>query len=510
MKLSRRISVDVCIIGSGFAGSLLAWALVRRGWRVALVDRQSHPRFAIGESSTPLADLLLREIGQRYDLPEVLPLCTWGCWRESYPELRCGKKRGFSYFQHPSQSEFSESEDHDHSYMVAATATDSQSDTHWMRSDVDAWLFECVRQAGAAVFESAEVSRVSRESDAWRLLLSERDDPSEIGARFLVDSTGSGDLVARAVGLGQSDSLLTQTAAVFGHFRGVDSMSAVVGSPDDPFDADDAAQHHVLSNALWCWMLRFCDGTTSVGLTGPANQFASVKDAASAIRCWREQVERYPTLEQLLRRATLVDPKAGADPCLGWIPRISRLWNTAAGASWAMLPTTAGIIDPMHSTGIAHALSGVWRLLDMFSSTSRDGGFPSDVLQQYSDRVVEEVQWIDLLVALSHRAMKISMDVFVAASSFYFVAAVHCERSMATNARDGEAMPHGFLLASSSELRRITQEALKRLNSLSQSPTSAAQAQFVDWTREQLKPWNDFGLLDPECRNRIWRSTAEK
>jgi FADH2 O2-dependent halogenase len=54
-----RIDADVAIVGSGFAGSLTALALLRRGQRVALVERGRHPRFAIGESSTPLANLLL-------------------------------------------------------------------------------------------------------------------------------------------------------------------------------------------------------------------------------------------------------------------------------------------------------------------------------------------------------------------------------------------------------------------------------------------------------------------
>ena len=53
------IDADVAIVGSGFAGSLAALALLKRRRRVVLVERGRHPRFAIGESSTPLANLLL-------------------------------------------------------------------------------------------------------------------------------------------------------------------------------------------------------------------------------------------------------------------------------------------------------------------------------------------------------------------------------------------------------------------------------------------------------------------
>lgn len=40
---------DVVIAGSGFSGSLLGWILARHGRSVLIVDRQHHPRLAIGE-----------------------------------------------------------------------------------------------------------------------------------------------------------------------------------------------------------------------------------------------------------------------------------------------------------------------------------------------------------------------------------------------------------------------------------------------------------------------------
>ena len=50
---------DAIILGSSFSGSLLGWILAARGMRVLVVDRGRQPRFAIGESSTPAADLIL-------------------------------------------------------------------------------------------------------------------------------------------------------------------------------------------------------------------------------------------------------------------------------------------------------------------------------------------------------------------------------------------------------------------------------------------------------------------
>ena len=62
---------DVAIIGSGFSGSLLAWVLASQGRRVIVIDAAKHPRFAIGESSTPIADLLLRALEIATDAPGI-------------------------------------------------------------------------------------------------------------------------------------------------------------------------------------------------------------------------------------------------------------------------------------------------------------------------------------------------------------------------------------------------------------------------------------------------------
>ena len=61
---------DVAVVGSGFAGSLLAMIVSRQGRSVILLEKGRHPRFAIGESTTPLSNLLLEELASRYDLSD--------------------------------------------------------------------------------------------------------------------------------------------------------------------------------------------------------------------------------------------------------------------------------------------------------------------------------------------------------------------------------------------------------------------------------------------------------
>jgi FADH2 O2-dependent halogenase len=91
---------DLAIIGSGFSGSLLAMIARRTGRSVALLERGSHPRFAIGESTSPLMNLVIGQLADRYDLPRLKPLTTWGEWQRTYPQVVCGLKRGSTYFKH--------------------------------------------------------------------------------------------------------------------------------------------------------------------------------------------------------------------------------------------------------------------------------------------------------------------------------------------------------------------------------------------------------------------------
>ena len=76
----NELQTDIAVVGAGFSGSLLSLLLKRIGLRCVLIDRGSHPRFAVGESSTPMANLILEDLARRYDLPRVAPLSNYGSW----------------------------------------------------------------------------------------------------------------------------------------------------------------------------------------------------------------------------------------------------------------------------------------------------------------------------------------------------------------------------------------------------------------------------------------------
>src|SRR5262245_33191274 len=116
----------------------------RLGLSVVLLEKSRHPRFVIGESATPLTNLLLEEIASRYDLPRLLPVSKWGSWQSTYPDIAGGLKRGFTFYHHSFGKPFSARPDRRDQLLVAASPNDKIADMHWYRPDFDHFL---VREA---------------------------------------------------------------------------------------------------------------------------------------------------------------------------------------------------------------------------------------------------------------------------------------------------------------------------------------------------------------------------
>src|SRR2546426_4334667 len=183
-------SFDVAVIGSGFAGSLLAIVCRRLGRSVVLIERGRHPRFAIGESSSPLANLLLEELCDRYGLSRIRPLSAWGSWQRRYPEIGCGLKRGFTFYGHKLGCPFAGDPERRDQLLVAASPRDEIADTHWYRADFDAFLAGEAQACGVEYLDQARLERVSLTCGGVTLEGEREGKALSVRARFVCDATG--------------------------------------------------------------------------------------------------------------------------------------------------------------------------------------------------------------------------------------------------------------------------------------------------------------------------------
>jgi FADH2 O2-dependent halogenase len=293
----------------------------------------------------------------------------------------------------------------------------------------------------------------------------------------------------------------TKTGTVFAHFRDVvrfdDDLHSAIDDPQRLFSGDDAAQHHVLDNG-WYWMLRMDNGVTSVGVVLPSNDLPNETEFQSQeIRWhwWQHLLEEYPSIGDIMRTAEWVAPQPG----LLFTQRMSRCRRQATGPGWVLLPTSYGFIDPLHSTGIAHGLSGVARVAEILldpvdSQTIR--------MQAYGKQLRTEIEWLDTIVGGCYRGLP-SFARFAAYSCYYFTAAIQFERQMAT---DPNRWPHGYFMSELSGLRHAAEESYR---TLAQQPDLDEQV-FVDQVRRLIAPWNHVGLLEPALKNRLARTSAPK
>lgn len=348
---------DIAVLGAGFAGSLIALILKQIGLQVLLIEKSKHPRFAIGESSTPLANLHLEAICEQYNLPKIRPLCKYGSWQKHYPQIACGLKRGFSYFKHDENVAFAHSPDHGNELLVAASPNDEVSDTQWFREHVDLLFLQEAQAAEVEYWPETSVIKMAQSETGWRLECEKKDGHVRVDAAFLLDATGSGALVADALNIPSIvQNIKTRSWSVFSHFRDVrlwhDELEKAGGLvADHPFHCDHAALHHIFDDG-WMWLLRFNNDVTSAGFAF-AGEAPAIYNQPEAF--WQFKIRHFPSIAAQFSAASAVQP-------FFFAPRLQRCWQQSAGSNWAMLPHAAYFLDPLYSAGIAHTLLGLRRL----------------------------------------------------------------------------------------------------------------------------------------------------
>jgi FADH2 O2-dependent halogenase len=476
---------DIAIIGAGFAGSILAHVLAKSGLSVALIDAVDHPRFAIGESSTPIADKILRRLGEKHSIEAFVQLSTFGSWQANHPEVTCGLKRGFSYYAHQQETPFEVTSNN--SLLVTASASDDLADTHWYRSEVDEFLFDQAAAAGATPLVNHRVTKLVP-GDWVQITLDDRDtiDQGSVFARMVVDASGPSRVMAKLLGATDLiDSLQTNTRSEFAHFSDVGSWSESHSRHDDPFDCDAAAQHHLLGNS-WLWMLRFANGITSVGITTPTKQTPTFPID-----------KRYPSLAELFTDAKQVAPTPPQSPVR--TQRLQRFFDPIAAPNCLMLPTAAVSIDPLHSTGIAHALAGIDRFADMILNQTKSLTHSAFgvAAEKYAHSVRLETRFLDSLVATAYENIN-DFTRFTAASMLYFASAIICEERY-----DAGETPSRLFNSDNEDFVAAVQQSMALLSG------NGRTEEVIDEIRSLISPYNTVGLFDSHSSNR-YRYTATK
>lgn len=282
-----------------------------------------------------------------------------------------------------------------------------------------------------------------------------------IDARFVVDATGPRGFLHRAFGLPEvSLPGMPGTQGLYSHFRDVarlDELSPPIERP--PYPIDDAAVHHIFDGG-WIWVLRFNNGITSAGV---AAQF----DLSGGEPAWQRLLDRFPTIREQFAAARPIMPFVHA-------PQLSFRSGVVAGRRWALLPSAAGFVDPLLSTGFPLTLLGVARLAEVIQ---RDGAG----LDDYARITEAELLATARLIGALYGTMA-NFPRFVSLSMLYFAAASYSEAARRLGRPE---LASSFLLQDNPAFQMQT--VLDRAS--------------TDEIRCFIEPFNVAGLLDPRRRN---------
>jgi FADH2 O2-dependent halogenase len=310
----------------------------------------------------------------------------------------------------------------------------------------------------------------------------------ELHARFVIDATGPRGFLHRALRLGEAElANYPATEALYSHFSGVrrlEDTRFARTAETPPYPIDDAAAHHVFDGG-WVWVLQFNNGMTSAGVAA-TDTCASQLRFADKAPAWGRLLERIPALKEQFAAAEAERP-------LTHMPRLSFRSARIAGRRWALLPSAAGFVDPLLSTGFPLTLLGISRLAEIIADDWEKPRF-AERLQDYAAQTDAELLATARLIAALYANMK-HFPVFTALSLLYFAAASYSEAAR----RLGKShLASSFLLCSHSDFG----PQVIRLCERSRQPLTKPEADLlIRDILTAIEPFNIAGFGRPERRN---------
>lgn len=470
---------DIAVVGSAFGGSLMAMIARRLGRSVLLLERRRHPRFAIGESSTPLSNLLLESLAQRFALPSVASLAKWGTWQREHPEVAAGLKRGFTFLHHRFGQGFQAGAANGCELLVAASPTDNIADTHWYRPEVDHFFQKEAASLDVDYHDEVLLQALEETENGVVLRGIERGQKVEYRAGFLIDASGPRGFLHPFHGNSELEIPgVTPNEALYSHFSGVGRWKDLhPPEPGTPFPPDDAALHHVFPGG-WMWLLRFNNGITSAGVS-VRPELAAELNLAEGAPAWERLLHRLPSVRKQFQHASALLP-------FRHLPRMAFRSPTLYATRWARLPSAVGFVDPLLSTGFALNLLGIERLATLLSAAE----IPSPQALLEHERATEA----DLLAA--GRMIGALQTHFHCPTTFsnllmlYFAAASFSETARRLKRAH---LALGFLLHAHSS---FGPESAELLREAVVHPQTAAEPAFLDRIRNTVAQVDVGGWFD--------------
>jgi len=386
---------DVLILGAGFAGTVLATILGRQGLKVLVLEEGEHPKFAIGESTTPEFTLRMRLAAYRFDVPELAHLTNFYDIRDKLGSSH-GVKRSFSFLYHREGREQVPRE----SMQVPTLHPPIGPDAHLFRQDVDAYYLAVAIRYGVTIVQKARVTHLEI---GGKDVCARTERHGECRAKYLVDAGGMRSPLAAALNLRENPTRYqTCSRAIYSHFIGVRPYDQVGGSRRAhglPYPHSQSTLHHLFDGG-WMWVIPFnnhpraTNPLCSVGLLLDVDHFPR-QDGLSPEEEMRSFFRRFPTVARQFERAELVRNTIATG-------RLQYSSRQIVGERWCLTSHAGAFIDPLFSSGLPITIGTITLLADALLKAFRQDDFSLERFAAVEDFVQHSFGQFDRVVSASY------------------------------------------------------------------------------------------------------------
>lgn len=335
---------DVLVVGGGPGGSTISTLLARRGWRVTMLEKASHPRFHIGESLLPANMPIFEELGALEKLRELGRLKLGADFPRddgSYYTFRFDRALGGTP---------------PYAFQV-------------VREEMDRMLFQHARENGVDAREQVKVERAAFDDEGVTVHVDAEGAKSQLRARYVVDASGRDTFLGKQLKLVERSDK-HQSAAMFAHYRGIGY------NPDDP-DGNIISVNRFAHG--WAWFIPLPGGITSVGCVCKPG-YLKTRQGASNEDFMARTLAFVPGAAGRMQEAQRVSP-------VRFTGNYSYTCNQMAGHRWILIGDAWAFLDPVFSSGVFLSMYSARQASDVVDGALRDFAREAGLQRRYTQHM---------------------------------------------------------------------------------------------------------------------------